>query len=162
MAPEVELPESWRQRLATQDPVEVRLRLAGFRAVLAGRAVAAPDLAAELGLVLAEVHDRLADLAARGLVELDDQGRLVGCMGLSTRPTSHRLRIGKREVYAWCAVDAVAIPAALEVDARIDTRCAGCGQPLRIDVVRGIPAAGEAVQVWVADVAPGRAMAGDT
>ncbi len=163
-APELELPESWRRRLAARDPVETRLRRAGFQAVLAGRAVAAPELAAELGLQVGEAREHLAGMAARGLVELDDRGTVVGCWGLSTRPTIHRLQMRGRHFYTWCAVDAIGIPAALDADARIDSRCAGCGRPLRIDVARGVPTVGAAdtIRVWVADVVPGRAMAGDT
>lgn len=162
--PGVELPESWLRRLESQDPVEARLLGAGFRALLAGRSVAAPELAAGSGLPAAEVRERLAGLAAQGLVELDDRGTIVGCKGLSLRPTSHRLQLGGRDFYTWCAVDAIGIPAALEADARIESRCAGCGRPLGIDVAGGVPvaAAGEAVRVWVADIVPGRAMAGDT
>ena len=164
MAPEGELPGSWLRRLATEDPVEARLRRVVFEALLAGRPVTASELASESGRPVAEVRNRLAELAARGLVELDDQGRLVGCMGLSLRPTGHRLQLGGRELYTWCAVDAVGIPAALEADAWIDSRCAECGRPLGIDVVHGVPSAvsGQAVRLWVADIVPGRAMAGDT
>ncbi len=163
MGPDIDLPESWLRSLATQDPVETRLRRAGFRAILAGRAVGAPELAAELGLPVDEVREHLARMAATGLVELDERGTVIGCWGLSTRPTSHRLRIHGRQLYTWCAVDAVGIPAILEADARIDSRCAGCGRPLRIDLARGAPAAGigDTVWIWVADRVPGRAMAGD-
>lgn len=162
--PDVELPESWRRRLANRDPIETRLRRAGFQAVLTGRTMAAPELAAELGLPMAEVRERLTEMAAKGLVELDDRGIVIGCWGLSTRPTIHRLQLDGRAFYTWCAVDAIGIPAALDADARIDSQCAGCSRPLRIDLAGGVPTAGTrgAIRVWVADVVPGRAMAGDT
>jgi hypothetical protein len=158
------LPESWLRWQAAQDPRETRLRLAGFRAILAGRAVTARELAAEAGHAPGEVAARLRQMAARGLVELDDRGGLVGAWGLTTRPTGHGLRVDGRDLYVWCAVDAIGIPAALGADARVESRCAGCGRPVVIELVGGTPAAGagERVRVWVADVVPGRAMAGDT
>ncbi len=45
----------------------------------------------------------------------------------------------------------------------MESPCAGCGRPVRIDLVRGVPTMGpDEVIIWVADVVPGRAMAGDT
>lgn len=41
---ETKLPESWLRWLARQTPAEVRLRQAGFQAILAGRDVSARDL----------------------------------------------------------------------------------------------------------------------
>lgn len=158
------LPESWLQWQAAQDPLETRLRLAGFQAVFAGRSVTARDLAAEVGRPLEEVGDRLRQMAARGLVELDNRGRVVGSWGLTTRPTGHRLQVNGRDLYVWCAVDAIGIPAALGADARVESHCAGCGEPIEIALARGalVGRAGEGIQIWVADVVPGRAMAGDT
>lgn len=164
MRSEPALLESWLRSLATLDPVETELRRVGFQVILAGRSVSAPELAAGLGLPVEEVCEHLARMAATGLVELDERGAVIGCWGLSTRPTIHRLQIHDRQFYTWCAIDAVGIPAVLKADARIDSRCAGCGRTLQIDLVRGMPMAGtgNAVRVWVADRVPGRAMAGDT
>ncbi len=161
---ETRLPESWLAWLSRQAPLETRLRQAGFQAILRGRPATPTDLAAELELSDAEVHTRLMDMAVRGLVEVDDRGVLVGCWGLSTRPTAHRLELNGRSLYTWCAVDAIGIPAALEADARVESRCAACGGPIEIELLGGAPCAGagEATRVWVADIVPGRAMAGDT
>ena len=45
----------------------------------------------------------------------------------SLAETPHRLMLDGRQLYAFCAVDAVGIPAALQVDAQVESRCHMCG-----------------------------------
>ncbi len=47
-------------------------------------------------------------------VERDQQGRVVGFSGLTLRPTAHSLRVGDRQLYAWCAWDTLFLPALLD------------------------------------------------
>lgn len=158
------LPGSWLAWLAERPPHELALRRAGFQAVLAGRRAGAGALAADLGRPVEDVRADLDRLARQGLLELDEQGRLVACWGLSLRPTAHVLRLSGSRRFTWCAVDAIGIPAALLADAEVESRCAGCGRPVRIELRAGVPvqATPDAIRIWVADVVPGRAMAGDT
>jgi len=46
-------------------------------------------------------------------VYYDSRGRIVGYWGLSLAPMRHRLRIGARELFAWCAWDTLFLPAVL-------------------------------------------------
>jgi alkylmercury lyase len=71
---------------------------------------------------LEQILRRLGDL------ERDEHGRIVG-FGLSLRPTAHRLLIAGRELYAWCAMDALVFPTLLEVDLRVHSTCAATGAP---------------------------------
>ena len=52
-------------------------------------------------------------------------------------PTPHRVRAGARVWTGTCCWDALGIPGALHGDGRVDTECACCGEPLRLEVVDG-------------------------
>ena len=51
--------------------------------------------------------------------------------------TPHRVSAGGREWTATCAWDALGIPGALHGDGSIDTECACCSEPLRLEVRDG-------------------------
>src|SRR5581483_3377736 len=90
---------------------------------------------------------------------------VVGAAGLSLVPArQHRLTLGGRAFWTWCAVDAVGIPAALGADAVVETTCHGCGVAVRVVLRAG--AAAEAshpdARLWNAEHQPGRSMAGGT
>ena len=74
--------------------------------------------------------------------EWDEQGRVVG-LGLSLRPTPHRLELEGRTLFAWCALDALLFPLLLGRPASIESPCRGTGDPVRIGVR---PAGIEAVE----------------
>ena len=74
--------------------------------------------------------------------EWDEQGRVVG-LGLSLRPTPHRLGLEGRTLFAWCALDALLFPVLLGRPASIESPCRGTGDPVRIGVR---PAGIEAVE----------------
>lgn len=58
-------------------------------------------------------------------------------------PTPHRVTAGGRTWTGTCCWDALGIPAALHVDGAVETECACCGEPLRLDVVDGELARGD-------------------
>lgn len=104
-------------------------------------------------------------LIRRGLVVVDQgSGRVVGSWGLSSAPTEHRLRIRGRELYTWCAVDAVGVPAGLGEDATVTSHCSHCGAPVSITMIAGQVGRAEpaGVHVWVAPVEQARSVVGDT
>ena len=85
-----------------------------------------------------------------GKIEIDDNGTVVGAHGLTLLPTRHTLTIGNAELYTWCALDAIGIPAAAAEDARVVTTCGWCEQTLTITVVAGTPADdGAGVVLWL-------------
>jgi alkylmercury lyase len=66
--------------------------------------------------------------------------------------TPHRLVLSGQPLYAFCAVDAVGIPAALELDARVESRCHGCGMPLLLTLTRGaVTQAPPGTVVWATE-----------
>ena len=99
-----------------------------FRSLLEGRGIRPEAVAATLGTSLAAIERVVNDLIERGTLERGvNSGELVGARGLSLAKTPQRLAIDGRRLYAFCAVDAVGIPAAIRVDARVESLCHVCG-----------------------------------
>jgi len=95
-----------------------------FRSLLEGRGIRPEAVAATLAAIERVVND----LIERGTLERGvNSGELVGARGLSLAKTPQRLAIDGRRLYAFCAVDAVGIPAAIRVDARVESLCHVCG-----------------------------------
>lgn len=77
-------------------------------------------------------------MARQGRLTLDERGEaIVAAGGLSLIPSRHRLLLDGRQLYTWCALDAVGIPAGLGVDARVESRCAACGSPVWLEIEAG-------------------------
>jgi len=107
------------------------LSLALYRALAEGEPVAISALAAELGWLLDDVGRRVQRLPG---VHYDGVGRVIGYWGLTLDPTTHRLRVGGRDLYTWCAWDTLFLPALLEARATVESVCRGSGQPVRLAI----------------------------
>lgn len=105
-----------------------------FRAILKGRAVHLPELPDGVGLSPAAIRTAVSRLSELGtLVVESESGQIVGVRGVSLVETPHSLLLDGRRLYAWCAVDAVGIPAALGVRARIESYCHQCQGSLSVE-----------------------------
>lgn len=117
------------------------------------RATAAPvdvaTLAAECDLTLHAVEVALDDLVGAGTITRSPDGRVVAAGGLSAVAARHRLRLDGQQFWTWCAFDGIGIPAALEVDAVVETRCPTCDRALVVHVEAGRPPADSAVVGWL-------------
>jgi alkylmercury lyase len=68
------------------------------------------------------------DVVKRALAEwggffTDEQGHVIGFLGLSIRPMPHRLTVTGRTLYAWCAFDTLFLPELLGAAAEVESRC---------------------------------------
>jgi mercuric reductase len=73
------------------------------------------------------------DAVTNALVVLDAKGgEVVGAYPITTEPTAHRVTVNGHTVYAMCAVDALAIGAAFDVDTLIQSSCGVTGSPVTI------------------------------
>ena len=106
-------------------------------------------LAAECDLTLHEVEAALADLVGAGTITRDPAGPVVAAGGLSVVPARHRLQLDGQQFWTWCAFDGIGIPAALNVDALVETRCPTCGRALVVHVEAGRPPADSQVVGWL-------------
>lgn len=95
-----------------------------------GEPVAIPQLAAAAGLSIEDVQRMMGGWRD---TEYDRQGRIVG-YGLTLHATSHRFAVDGKQLYAWCALDTLFLPAVIARPARVDSSCAATGLPVRLAV----------------------------
>ncbi len=142
--------------LAGDDEASARLREFAFGALLAAPVPVDVDTLATLsGLARSMVESSLGRLAAAGRVDRDEDGRVLGSAGLTIAEGPHGLQLGGHQYRTWCAFDAIGIPAALGVDAHIETACPVCDRDITIELVAGlapvpgrVPAA-DAARLWL-------------
>src|SRR5712691_8255433 len=93
--------------------------------VTRGKPVAPAALRASLQVSQDELEQRLARLPPD--VEFDRAGNIVG-LGVILVPTSHRVQLGGKHLYTWCAFDTVLLPPSLHVQAQVQSTCPVTGQ----------------------------------
>lgn len=97
-----------------------------FQLLAKGEPVDDARLAGAAGRPAAQVSAVLEGPAFAPLLYRDEAGRIVGFGGLGLAQlgeTVHRLHVDGREVYAWCAGDALFLPSTLEREVRVESRC---------------------------------------
>lgn len=101
-----------------------------IRLLAEGKPVSPERIASALGRSREEV---MGILSQRPDIEWDDAGSIVGA-GLTLRPTRHRFQTSGRLLYTWCALDALMFPGIIGETVRVESPCAGTGQPVRVTV----------------------------
>ncbi len=102
-----------------------------------GRAPAAPELAAVLGLPVEKIRDSLARLAKEHVLELTREGGIRMALPFSAVPTPFPVTTASRRFFANCALSSIGIGVMLREPARIETSCACCDAPMRLEVREG-------------------------
>jgi alkylmercury lyase len=124
-----------------ETPVDVAaIRSAGFNLLLdTGLPVTVDDLIAATELPSERVAEIFASVRARGRVEFDDAGRLIGIAGLSLTPSRHEITIAEKTRWTWCALDAVGILGALEASGTVRSTDPQTGEAIEIAFIDGKP-----------------------
>jgi len=150
------------QHLGRLTPEEKTIRLAAFYRILAGKPASIDELALETGIAASLVSQCVGAMADRGILVTNEHRTVTGSHGLSLIPTDHRLTINGRNIFTWCAADAVGIPAALGMDAVISSRCFLCNTPIQITMSGGeVHYSNQAdTRVWVIEADLGRSIVG--
>lgn len=105
------------------------------RFVELGRAPAAAEIAAIVGLDRAEVVAGWERLHAEHALVLNRvTGEIRMANPFSAVPTAYRVQAGRRWWYGNCAWDAFGICGALHEDGLVETSCPDCGEALHIAV----------------------------
>ncbi|HUF93516.1 MAG TPA: organomercurial lyase [Candidatus Limnocylindria bacterium] len=147
------------ERARGYTPEEVAVARACFSALLTGAPAVIPDVLSGLDIGVDAGRRVLAALEEKGVLAIS-AGAITVARGLSRPPTDHRLHVNEGPaLYACCAVDAVAIPAALGADARVTSRCHACRAPIMISITGGqLARVAPDVVIWAADADPGRSL----
>jgi alkylmercury lyase len=66
-----------------------------------------------------------------------DEGEIIGFWGLALADMPHVLRVGGRELRAWCAWDTLFLPELIGQAARIESTCPMTGEIISLQVVPG-------------------------
>lgn len=96
-----------------------------------GEPLDAGRIAGALGRPEPEIEAEIAELP---WVVRDDRARVVGFWGLALIETPHRLRVAGRDLFAFCAMDALYLPFLLGEEIDIESTCPTTGQPIRLTV----------------------------
>ena len=146
--------------LASFSPEENALSRHAFRAILDGQPATVAELPATLGFPPAVVEAAVRNLTERGTMTVESHTKwIVGIRGLSLVETNHRFTLEGRQLYAWCAVDAVGIPAALGADATVESRCHHCQAPLILELRGGaVIKAPQGMVIWAVERDLGRSL----
>jgi hypothetical protein len=119
---------------------DLELRNATYRRfVELGRAPTAAEMVASTGRSDDDVRAGWQRLHDGHALVLDGAGDLLMANPFSAVPTRHRVHAAGNRWFANCAWDAFGIGAALHADSVIDTVCADCHEPIRLDVRGGRP-----------------------
>jgi alkylmercury lyase len=113
---------------------------AAFRRLLTtGTAAPISDLAVDLDRPEPQVESAVEKLKSEGGIQVDDQGRVVGAAGLSIGPDRHRVELGDRTFWTWCAYDILGTVGALGADAIAHSASPHSGASLEVRFDRGRP-----------------------
>ena len=121
----------------------------GFEALRSGEHPTIEDLASHSGLAPSMVGEIVGAFMRTGRADVNGDGCLTGIVGLTTETTRHRFTFGGTSLFTWCALDAVGIPAAFQVDAAVHTTCGYCQGPLEVYIVAGSPPKVSPIRGWL-------------
>ena len=122
------------------DQADIALRNATYRRfVELGRAPAPHEVGAAVELDEQQVRGGWRRLHDAHALVLDGRGEIRMANPFSAVPTAFRVDAAGRSWYANCAWDAFGIAVVLRADARIETSCPDCGDPLALNVRHNQP-----------------------
>jgi alkylmercury lyase len=113
--------------------LDLRVTISTMQALAKGKPVSPDQLAKLWEMPLEQVRSVLAGASAAGQAKVDSQGDLVGAV-LSLIPTDHRISMDGRQLYAWCAYDAIYAPGVVGKTAQITSRDPVTGEPISITI----------------------------
>lgn len=93
-----------------------------MRLLVKGQPVSPNQIASICHNPVNEVDNHLSNLQKMGMAELDNNGNVVG-MILSLNPTRHRFRVKGNNLFTWCAIDTLFLPAVLNQSADVESIC---------------------------------------
>ncbi|MCJ2530983.1 MAG: alkylmercury lyase [Candidatus Thermoplasmatota archaeon] len=134
-------------------PKTQRFVIQCMRLLSEGRPLSPELIAAALGMSRDDVKTVLSQLGSGA--EVNEEGEVVAIMGLSLNPTVHRLQVAGKELFSWCASDAISLAAIIQKPVRVESPDPVSGATIRLEVSpEGVVEIdpGSAVVSWVTGV----------
>lgn len=115
------------------DEEQQRIALALYRRLAEGSPAPASEIAERAGTDVVRVQDLLGSWPG---VFRNDDGQVIGFWGLTIKRLSptHRLEVGDRELFAWCAWDTLFLPGILGATASVESVCPTTGDVISLIV----------------------------
>jgi len=113
--------------------LDLRVTVRTMQALAKGKPVSPDQLAKIWEMPLEQVRSILAGAVAGGQAEIDSKGDLVGGV-LSLIPTGHRISMDGKQLFAWCAYDAIYAPGVVGKAARIASSDPITGEPISMTI----------------------------
>ena len=104
-----------------------------YRALASGKPISFASIADHLGTPV-DAASTLLNLVPQSAIELDDDGHIVGFVGLSLVPTAHRFETAERSLFTWCVFDALFLPSVIGQAATLHTSCPNSHTDIEIKV----------------------------
>ncbi len=127
---------AWARSYEGLSEEDIDQRVLGFAALVQGiaraGAVSPEAFASTLGIEPSRAKELFARLETMG-VQVDERGSIVGA-ALTARPTTHRVEVSGKTLYAWCALDTLFIPGLLGEKAEVESSCPVSGEAVRVTV----------------------------
>lgn len=126
-----EIIKAWCYRTEQDSPLKMTsICLRAIRFLAEGEPVSPEQFALASQMVLDEVKNSFNALKNCG-AEFDAEGNLVGVV-LTLNPTSHQFYVDGHNLYAWCALDAIFLPALLGQTAAVKSKCPATDVDIRL------------------------------
>lgn len=109
------------RRSADMSPESAEFALAYTRLLARGKPLSAQELAQEIGDPVEFVVTALHQMQEGG-AEFNDKGELIGA-ALTLSPTNHQFEVDGIQLYAWCALDTMFLPAYIGKTAKVTSSC---------------------------------------
>lgn len=133
------------------DLLSQRVLLTLYRLIAKGSPVTLESLGAASGSDSGTVKEIVEEVAPSRL-QYDEAGKIVAFAGLTQMPANHRFTFGGRELFTWCAFDALFLPDLLDGTARVSSACPVTGAEIGMTVNKDgleVNEAGDAVMSFV-------------
>jgi len=99
---------------------ELRLQVIALQLLSKGDHISRDRLAEAWDMPIEQVNAIFEQASALGTLQLDDSGNMVGT-AISLVPSSHKFQIDGKNLYAWCAYDAIYAPGMIGSDAVVES-----------------------------------------
>ncbi|MFL5495325.1 MAG: organomercurial lyase [Gemmatimonadales bacterium] len=135
--------EAVAPNLPTLTAEEQRAGIVLLRELARGEPVTAERLARAIGVTTAHAKALLERPGLKAFLYPDEEGRVVGYLGLAATPMHHRFALNGRALWTWCAGDSLFLPGVLNETAEVESRDPEGGELIHLTIS---PARVEAVE----------------